>query len=157
MDPRQQKDQAGIRQPQTARPDLRRSDLRKPDRAGWHLQSDLVLTNTGPPFGVALSYRKGNSVNTEIIQIDYDTWRERYRPIHNEFDKNAPFEGAMFETYGEELCFVRSCSPEKIWTLLDGEDARMRIGSGFHLVNRIGYFITNDPVPNGTSIEIMVD
>ena len=75
----------------------------------------------------------------------YDAWDAKYQPIQNHFD---PKEGIKFETYGEELDYVLKIAytePKKIWTLVDGDDGNLYIASGYHLVNRINYFITHNP------------
>jgi hypothetical protein len=74
----------------------------------------------------------------------YDAWDAKYQPIQNHFD---PKEGSKFETYGEELDYVLSIAntePARVWTLVDGEDG-LYIVSGYHLVNRLNYFITKNP------------
>ena len=63
--------------------------------------------------------------------------------------------GCLFETYGEELAFVRQQDPRCIWTFLDGDDAQYVV-SGMHFVNRIGYLISKVPVPDGVFIEVRI-
>jgi len=64
--------------------------------------------------------------------------------------------GCLFETYGEELAFVRSQDPRTVWTLTDGDDGDQYLLSGFHLVNRIAYLISTSPVPEGTTIQVHI-
>lgn len=67
--------------------------------------------------------------------------------------------GRMFETYGEELEFVlkiANSEPGRVWTWLDC-DGEMVVGSGYHLVNRMGYFITEKALPDDISVEFMDD
>ena len=71
---------------------------------------------------------------------ELDAWEEKYRPIQNHFDG-----GDKFETYGEELEFVLAQDPRCIWTLVDGDDGNLYIVDGYHLVNRINYFVTEVP------------
>ena len=75
----------------------------------------------------------------------FEAWHNQYQPIQNHFDPN---EGCKFETYGEELDYVLKIAytePKRIWTLVDGDDGNLYITSGYHLVNRINYFITHNP------------
>jgi hypothetical protein len=81
-------------------------------------------------------------------------WETQFKPIKNHLDSNASWQdesgiGIMFETYGKELEFVREKCKENplcIWTLMDSEeDDGCVIVEGFHFVNRIGYFITENP------------
>ncbi len=77
-------------------------------------------------------------------ELTYDQWFEKYRPIKNTIGKHGGFDGCMFETYGAELDFVKvvvELEPKRVWTILEG-DGGMFIESGFHFVNRFGYFVT---------------
>ena len=94
--------------------------------------------------------------------MSFDEWLKTYKPIANHLDENASFqnendEGIMFETYGDEVEFVKSQDPAKIWMYGDGDDGGGYIWSGWHFVNRIGYFITEVPCPADTEIQIQVD
>ena len=96
-----------------------------------------------------------------FIEMDYDDWLKTYKPIYNHIDKNASFQdetgqGYMFETYGEEVEFVKSQDPDKIWMYGDGDDGGSYIWSGWGFVNRIGYFITENPFPANTTIQVQV-
>jgi hypothetical protein len=75
----------------------------------------------------------------------FDAWDAKYQPMDNHIDTNA---GDKFETYGEELDYVLSIAntePARVWTLVDGDDGNLYITSGYHLVNRVNYFITHNP------------
>jgi len=63
---------------------------------------------------------------------ELDAWEQQYRPIKNRLN-------------GEELDFVMAQDPRCIWTLVDGDDGNLYIVSGYHLVNRINYFVTEVP------------
>jgi hypothetical protein len=91
-----------------------------------------------------------------FIELDYDVWVETYKPIPNNIDKNASFDGMMFETYGAEVEFVKKANPAHIWMFGDGDGGGLYIWSGWGFVNRIGYFITEVPCPENTTIQIMV-
>lgn len=89
------------------------------------------------------------------------TWEEFvqvFQPVENHLDGNASHEGKMFETYGQELEFVRNGghAAEQIWTMLD-VDGRAYLMSGYHHVNRMGYFVTKVPIWPGADIEIPLD
>lgn len=80
-------------------------------------------------------------------KMTYDQWWEHFRPFKNIHLPDCPHGGAMFETYGVELAIVEAnnrANPNKVWTLVD-TDKGLRIIAGFHLVNRVGYFITEFP------------
>ena len=77
-------------------------------------------------------------------------WEDKYQPMKNHFSQKqeGEFVEDKFETYGEELDYVRSVydtDSRRVWTLVDGDDGNLYIVDGFHLVNRINYFITELP------------
>lgn len=91
-------------------------------------------------------------------KMTYEEWHEEFCPMVNPFDTNASFDGLMFETYDKELGFVlgvNSCYPLKVWTYVDG-DSGTYIVDGYHLVNRIGYFITQNARPDDQFYEVVV-
>jgi hypothetical protein len=91
-----------------------------------------------------------------FIEMDFDEWVAEYQPITNHIDKNASFDGLMFETYGEEYEAVKSANPNCIWMYGDGDDGGSYIWSGWGFVNRLGYFITTKPFPDNVTIQIKV-
>jgi hypothetical protein len=92
----------------------------------------------------------------KFMEMDYDVWVETYKPILNHIDTNASFDGMMFETYDEEYAFVKATDENRIWMYGDGDDGGSYIWSGWGFVNRIGYFITEVPFPEDTTIQIRV-
>lgn len=96
----------------------------------------------------------------KFIEMDFDEWCDTYKPIVNHIDNNASFDngygGIMFETYGDEVEFVKSQSPDKIWMYGDGDDGGSYVWSGWGFVNRLGYFITEVPCPPDTTIQVRV-
>jgi len=90
-----------------------------------------------------------------------DDFDEQYPLITNHINPNASWAfgdgpGCLFETYGEELDFVRSQDPSTVWTLVDGDDGNQCVISGYHLVNRIGYLISTIPFPEDAAIEVPI-
>jgi hypothetical protein len=92
----------------------------------------------------------------KFIEMDFDDWCDTYKPITNHIDNNASFDGAMFETYGDEVAFVKEQPEDRIWMYGDGDDGGSYIWSGWGFVNRLGYFITEVPCPPDTTIQIRV-
>lgn len=89
--------------------------------------------------------------------FDLVMWEEKYKPIKNHLDDNASWDGTMFETYGEELAFVKAQAPNTIWTYGE-EDDKFYIQAGWHYVNRLGYFITEVPFEDdGICISLSAD
>lgn len=96
----------------------------------------------------------------KFIEMSFEEWAATYKPILNHIDEHASFDngegGIMFETYGDEVEFVKSQSPDKIWMYGDGDDGGSYIWSGWGFVNRLGYFITEVPCPPDTTIQVLV-
>jgi hypothetical protein len=79
--------------------------------------------------------------------MTYDKWEEIYKPIKNTISKYPDDSLIHFETYGEEVEFVKAqhaINPKTIWTEVDGDSGTF-ILSGWHFVNRIHYYITENP------------
>jgi hypothetical protein len=95
---------------------------------------------------------------TEITEDEFD---EQYPLVTNHINSNASWvfddgPGCLFETYGEEVDFVRSQDPCTIWTVVDSDDGNQYVLSGYHLVNRIGYLISTVPFSEGADIEVPI-
>lgn len=95
------------------------------------------------------------------IEISEDAFAALFRPIANHLNANATCDwgdgyGTLFETYGEDLAFIQTQPPEKVWTWVSGDDGDY-ITSGFHFVNRVGYFVTSNSVPEGVDIQVALE
>jgi hypothetical protein len=87
--------------------------------------------------------------------LDYDQWWENFKSQQN--SETTSFDGAMFETYGDDLEAVRRHQPNHIWTLIQADDGDLWIVSGYHLVNRLGYFVTRQPHEGKGAAEVRVE
>lgn len=95
------------------------------------------------------------------ITLTEEEFDAQYPLVENHLNPHATWgfvagSGCLFETYGEEFEFVRRQDPATVWTLVDGDDGDWYILSGLHFVNRVGYLISREPVPAGTSIEVHI-
>jgi hypothetical protein len=73
------------------------------------------------------------------------SWIDTFKPIknpRNNWGEEATY--SAFETYGEDVEFVKNVDNKFIWTEVDG-DSGCYIISGYHFVNRIQYFVTENP------------
>jgi hypothetical protein len=95
-----------------------------------------------------------------LIQLTEDEWFKQFKPIPNHLDENASFNdgehGYMFETYGDEVEFVKSQDSNRIWTYSDGDNGGTYISDGYHVVNRIGYFVTTVPYDDSQYYQIQL-
>ena len=132
--------------------------------------------NTAPRFrvGDTDSYKIAAEVDSAIaravdalpaarspLEITEDEFDRRFPLLTNHLNPNASWGsgkegGCLFETYGEELEFVRRQDPCTVWTLVDGDDDDQYLVSGFHFVNRIGYLVSTVPLPEELDIEVRI-
>ena len=70
----------------------------------------------------------------------WDEWAAKYKPVGAE-------DNQMLETYGADLQTVLGTHPKYVWTWMQGDMSDI-ISAGYHLVNRIGYYITEVPWTN---------
>jgi hypothetical protein len=92
-------------------------------------------------------------METKYVSLTWKEFEEQFKPIKNHF-RNDPDE-IMFETYGEEVEFVKAQNPNTVWTWADGDMCSF-ISSGYHFINRIGYHITEIPFEENTEYEIIL-
>ena len=76
--------------------------------------------------------------------MTYDYWVDNFKPVKNKISKYPEDSLIHYETYGLEVEFVQAHPNEYIWTEVDG-DSGTYIISGYHFVNRISYYITENP------------
>ena len=77
------------------------------------------------------------------MKITEDNFDEVFKPQQNHLDDNASFDGCAYETYGEELEYVRKIAqenPKRVWTIIE-VDGIMYYTTGYHLVNRYMYLV----------------
>ena len=109
----------------------------------------------------------------EFKKLTENEFYEQFNCIKNHFYKNPEdcgFDGCMFETYGQEVDFInniqrmqQNCKTEaellsrkQIWTIIEAE-GKMYFVSGYHYVNRFGYLLTEEAVPEGIEYEVELD
>ena len=89
-----------------------------------------------------------------------DEFYEKYNPLKNHLDSDAAFDGCMFETFGEEVEFINKIAESlvkgKIWTIIEVE-GKFYFLSGWHFINRFGYLVTEEIVPDDEEIEVKLD
>ena len=87
--------------------------------------------------------------------ITEEQFDDLFNLIDNKIDLNASFGGKMFETYGNELAFVQQMAKQnRVITIVETDESEegdvvipmMCYVSGYHVVNRIGYLITESPI-----------
>ena len=97
----------------------------------------------------------------KFIELTEEQFDEQFPLVSNHLNPNASWAfgddpGCLFETYGEELAYIRQQDPSRIWTIVDGDDGDMYVLSGPHFVNRIGYLLSTIPVPDHVTIQVHI-
>jgi len=85
-----------------------------------------------------------------------EEFEERYKPRSNHLLEDAPFNGWMYETFGEELAAVKAEDPRHVWTYIYSDGVAL-VAAGNHLVNRLGYILTEVPWETGLEEVILED
>ena len=95
----------------------------------------------------------------EVITLTEEQFDKQFTLVKNHLDDNAGFDGAMFETFGEELEYVHKFAQEgrnlrRVWTIVDGDGDNLYYCNGCRFVNRLGYLITEEEWEGETDVEI---
>lgn len=82
--------------------------------------------------------------------LSFDEFEKKYKPIKNPLNQDAPYGGILIETHGREFELIQAqmaFDNQKVWTIhhSDNGSSDWTIAAGFHLVNRLGYIITENP------------
>ena len=93
---------------------------------------------------------------TEVKNLTEEQFEAQFTLVENHIDTNASWGGAMFETFGEELEFVKMKAQKgnNVWTIVEGDDDTMFVSNGVRLVNRMGFLITREEWEGETDVEI---
>lgn len=87
-------------------------------------------------------------------QLTDTDFYQKYNPEFNQvilskltnkgdIENATSFGGCMYETFGEEVEYLKKIPNNRIWTIID-EDGEMFIIAGYHFVNRLGYLVTKE-------------
>jgi len=116
---------------------------------------EIILGKLEPHVGLKLTQNEISSMlNNQVygdMLIDYWFGIEK-NPRSDSIDNR------MYETYGEDLKAVKAMNetdPSRVWTYLECDGVWV-IASGYHHVNRMGYFLTEKGLPeNVSSVEFL--
>jgi hypothetical protein len=86
-----------------------------------------------------------------MIEMTESDWANKYGLLPNHITND----GYAYQTFGEELDYVCQQPNATVWTELDGDEG-VYIVSGYHLANRIQYYITELPWSDDEDIVIPI-
>lgn len=75
--------------------------------------------------------------------------------IANHIEPDGSYDGKLFETYGPGEAFVKAQPEGRIATLVEGDEGSIHICHGYHYVNRLGYFVSKDTLPEFGSLCVL--
>ena len=73
-----------------------------------------------------------------------DDFDRKYTPNLVFTSEHFKDNSGRFETFGDDLKTVLAQNEKYVWTCVDGDEGMYYV-SGYHVVNRIYYLITNEP------------
>lgn len=73
--------------------------------------------------------------------LGWSAWADKYKPIPNHLSKHNEL---MFETYGEDIEYLKTVDGKYVWTWVDGDLSSFLV-AGYAYVNRLGYYVTELP------------
>jgi hypothetical protein len=112
----------------------------------------------------------------KLFNVQINHIERANQPINIGDEDICSFGGCMYETYGEELKYVLEMAKlNRVVTIIEGEDVEdengevdevdedgdvithstIFYGSGYHLVNRIGFLVLDKPYKN--DFEVLID
>lgn len=86
-------------------------------------------------------------------RMRWSTWVRDFRPLKTPYS-DPDVDATMFETYRPDLDFVRAQPQKNVWTVLDC-DGKLIVADGYHLVNRLGYYVTEVACPENEFIDVI--
>lgn len=83
-------------------------------------------------------------------EMTFTQFEEKYKPVINHLDKYSTpaVPVRMFETHGPEVDYVKSVDEKRVWTWVDGDCSSLLL-AGYHYVNRLGYYVCEEPWETG--------
>ena len=107
-------------------------------------------------------------METSKVEIyNEEEFHIKFKVKRNHIDKNACFDGCMYETFGKELAYVyKMIKKNRVVTIIEGDNEEKEITffdskgvkvnevcttsnlyyeSGFHSINRLVYFVLDKP------------
>jgi hypothetical protein len=69
-----------------------------------------------------------------------DQWNDRFGDV---IENNGT---SLYETYGDDLEKVKAADPLSVWTVIETENENQYLRPGFHLVDRIGFVLSENPI-----------
>lgn len=76
--------------------------------------------------------------------MSYEEWKKKYKPIQNAVVDDAPFEGIMYDTTGNQNDLIQDTNHKQVWTIIEEEGLPLVIVPGYVIPNRLGNIVTEE-------------
>lgn len=140
--------------------------------------SHLAANNQALDFCLAKSFDRVQAANAILEQLGLslsvldldalikgnmtdDFLFETFEFHINHFDNNSSLDGAMFETYGKELAYVKRVykdCPSRVWTYQShGESDCVAFTNEMVLSHCLGYLVTSQAMPTPSRLVFISD
>lgn len=89
--------------------------------------------------------------------MTYDDLIDQDLFVKNHLDPQASFDGLLFETYGPEedyVCGIAYDFPLRVATIVEGDSGAMYLMRGCQRINRVGYFVAKNDLPEFPDLKI---
>ena len=84
--------------------------------------------------------------------LGWEAFEREFRPKKNHI---VPSNDYNFETYGEELEYIKSLDPRYVWTWIDGDMSSLLV-NGVAFVNRINYHVCEVPWDENVDYQVLL-
>ena len=71
------------------------------------LSPAVTAISTVAPTALSSNIPTSNAASKTLL-ITYAEWKLDFNPVQNALNRNATYDGHLFETYGSELAFVKN-------------------------------------------------
>ena len=90
-------------------------------------------------------------------EISFKSWIAKYRPLKNHITKHpdASADFDEFETYGEELEFIKTRDPHYVWTYIEGDSSSLLV-QGMAFRNRLSFYVCELPWTDGPDENVVI-
>lgn len=85
------------------------------------------------------------------MKINSELFDEKFKPVKNPHNRDAGWNGCLFDTHGVEYNFIKNQSEDRVWTLLSDNT----LVNGRRHIDRVGYLVTELPWTEDMEVDII--
>jgi hypothetical protein len=89
--------------------------------------------------------------------ISWEGFIGKYKPLKTGYPEQQNFTDYVFRESDDKVQSMLKSDPSRVWTYLQNDDGDIVLASGYHLVNREGYVITEVGCADDMTVEVHDD